>query len=1127
MRERQKQVRSVWVVILVMVFSLVLSLPVIPQSSPLGIPQARAAVSYNRSAAIAYAEAWAKTGEYLRNYPTYYDYDIASHNPTGLAGGDCANFVSQCLIAGGYTLSGAGIDPKGCFPYSPDLGNWLVRIGAPTPTTWDRAKMMIWANRWCPSWFVAGDVAMFWSTTNSAKHHFVFATVGDNSNIPLYNCHSTDYSHIRFQNFFEVSANAVFDMVTFYDVPESATTPPAAPTPISPSGTIQTTTPTLTWTGVSGCDLYGLYISKEPYGSANVIYFNESVSGSATALPLPSGYLQNGVNYRWNMRAHNSAGWSSYSSPVNFSVALPSTGPTVTTNGVTFLGQTSVILNATVNPNGKDTYAYFQWGTTTAYGNTSTPQDKGSGTSDVFISQPIAFLTPGQLYHYQAIAYDTTPTEKRGLDQTFTTLPLTTYTITASSDTGGTISPSGSVVVNQGSSQTFTISASSGYHIAGVSVDGVSQGAISSYTFPNVQASHTIVASFAVNTVGDQYEPDNDYQSAKVISTGGTPQTHTIDPAGDNDWMKFNATAGVQYIIETGSLLGGLDTYMYLYGPDGTTEIVRNDDVVSGTLSSRIVWTCTTSATYYVRVHNYYSSGGPSFGYNIWITSPPSMTVTSPMNGTVWNVGETHSIIWTVFGDTSGIDHFLLGYSVDGGLSYNPLDYVSTAASTARSYSWVIPNVPTSQAKIIIGGIDSSDNPICGNYSDGLFTILSTMYTLTTTTSPSSGGTIARSPNAASYPSGTVVTLTATPATGYTLTGWSGSLTGTTNPTTITMTGVKSVTASFAVAPSYALTVGIVGSGFVVKSPNLSSYASGTVVTLTATPNPGYIFTGWSGDLTGSTNPTTITMTGNKTVIANFTAGVHLPGDIMFTSPSTTETGSSIVVSGSAFGPPPAGVLVVTVKNLSNLMAITPTITPGLIPCAATSFTTAAVTAASLGIAEGTTATVEIKAEFVGAVPPSSKTMTFTWNFTGTDTGMNLALSAGWNLVSVAVPLPVASITGLQSVYGYHDGWSVPTTLVRGEGYWVQVQNVVTVPLPGTPLTTPVSITYQAGWQLLGNPFDVPLPISSITNHAYITTCYSYGPAWGVLNPATDSLQPGKGYWIQLSSSATLTLTRP
>ncbi|MCX6343453.1 MAG: DUF6055 domain-containing protein [Armatimonadetes bacterium] len=71
-----------------------------------------------------------------------------------------------------------------------------------------------------------------------------------------------------------------------------------------------------------------------------------------------------------------------------------------------------------------------------------------------------------------------------------------TYTITASSGTGGTISPSGAVTVNSGTNQTFNISANSGYAISQVTVDGVNQGAISTYTFTNVQAIHAISASF-------------------------------------------------------------------------------------------------------------------------------------------------------------------------------------------------------------------------------------------------------------------------------------------------------------------------------------------------------------------------------------------------------------------------------------------------------------------------------------------------------------------------------------------------------------------------------------------------------------------------------------------------------
>ncbi len=72
------------------------------------------------------------------------------------------------------------------------------------------------------------------------------------------------------------------------------------------------------------------------------------------------------------------------------------------------------------------------------------------------------------------------------------------YTITASAGTGGTISPSGSISVSRDSSKTFTISPKTGYRIAAVYINGVSKGAISSYTFSNVTTKQTIKAVFKV-----------------------------------------------------------------------------------------------------------------------------------------------------------------------------------------------------------------------------------------------------------------------------------------------------------------------------------------------------------------------------------------------------------------------------------------------------------------------------------------------------------------------------------------------------------------------------------------------------------------------------------------------------
>jgi outer membrane protein assembly factor BamB len=76
------------------------------------------------------------------------------------------------------------------------------------------------------------------------------------------------------------------------------------------------------------------------------------------------------------------------------------------------------------------------------------------------------------------------------------TFEINTYTITSSAGIGGTILPSGTITVNYGDSKPFMITPSPGYKISDVKVDGVSVGTVSSYTFSNIIANHTIGAIF-------------------------------------------------------------------------------------------------------------------------------------------------------------------------------------------------------------------------------------------------------------------------------------------------------------------------------------------------------------------------------------------------------------------------------------------------------------------------------------------------------------------------------------------------------------------------------------------------------------------------------------------------------
>jgi hypothetical protein len=116
---------------------------------------------------------------------------------------------------------------------------------------------------------------------------------------------------------------------------------------------------------------------------------------------------------------------------------------------------------------------------------------------------------------------------------------VTIHTITASAGPNGTLSPSGSVSVANGDSRTFAITPAAGYHVADVLVDGASAGAVTSYTFTNITAAHTLSATFAENpsfiiTAPDDMEFDTMHGSISpagaVSLLGGTNQTFTITP---------------------------------------------------------------------------------------------------------------------------------------------------------------------------------------------------------------------------------------------------------------------------------------------------------------------------------------------------------------------------------------------------------------------------------------------------------------------------------------------------------------------------------------------------------------------------------------------------------------------
>src|SRR5205823_3517278 len=128
----------------------------------------------------------------------------------------------------------------------------------------------------------------------------------------------------------------------------------------------------------------------------------------------------------------------------------------------------------------------------------------------------------------------------------------------ASAGANGSISPTGSVSVACGANQSFTITPNACYHVADVLVDGSSVGAVSSYSFTNVTASHTIAANDAANanlTITASAGANGAISPSGSVSVAcGANQSFTITP---------NAGYAVADVLVDGSSVGAVSSYTF------------------------------------------------------------------------------------------------------------------------------------------------------------------------------------------------------------------------------------------------------------------------------------------------------------------------------------------------------------------------------------------------------------------------------------------------------------------------------------------------------------------------------------------------------------------------------------
>jgi hypothetical protein len=194
--------------------------------------------------------------------------------------------------------------------------------------------------------------------------------------------------------------------------------------------------PTGAWFQWGATTNYGSFTSVTDLGSGT----------NALPLSAPLAGLAPSTTYHFRAAASD-GGAVAFGRDQNFTTLGP---PLVSTLPVTGVTTNSATLNATVNPNGRPTTAWFQWGTTTNYGSLTSVTDLGNGTAAGPLSAPLAGLTPYVTYHFRVAA-----TNDYGLaygsDQSFPTATSPTefnYTITNGMVTiTGYTGPGGAVTI--------------------------------------------------------------------------------------------------------------------------------------------------------------------------------------------------------------------------------------------------------------------------------------------------------------------------------------------------------------------------------------------------------------------------------------------------------------------------------------------------------------------------------------------------------------------------------------------------------------------------------------------------------------------------------------------------------
>lgn len=165
------------------------------------------------------------------------------------------------------------------------------------------------------------------------------------------------------------------------------------------------------------------YGPSAAYGMATNL--KQAGGTQAVAVQAKLAALSPGTLYHYRIAASNQFG-----SAVGLDRTFITTGhppPLVVTDRATSVGKTTAILEGTVVSQGETTSSYFEYGTTPNYGMQTPVVDVTAATAPSYVSYTLTGLAPGTTFHYRVVAGHVGVALQKGLDETFTTIPLVRF----------------------------------------------------------------------------------------------------------------------------------------------------------------------------------------------------------------------------------------------------------------------------------------------------------------------------------------------------------------------------------------------------------------------------------------------------------------------------------------------------------------------------------------------------------------------------------------------------------------------------------------------------------------------------------------------------------------------------